>query len=498
MPILLLLVLIVAVLALVAWIIYLCSKQKEEPPASDWLAAADTFAVTWTLEAPPKPWEWEWDALAQSRVPFITHCPNNAEFLRRAQALGVRCFPYVQFYWGFDSVHGDPIHPAGNIYQGFNYASEDFKWRDVSGQPILRLPYGDGAGFKGDAYQVCQNIDGFATAIVNWVDHVMSLGADGVFIDCVSDSAAGCYGASVGKHVHQIPDPDPATPNISSQAYAALLKRVHDVVHAHHGLVIGNTWAHDRPVNDGERLTKLPASFWQEVDAGFLESYMYPVGKRDKDSSAWTDPLLDDTAWAAQWQEYLAIATPPAFQSGSLPILASTDINQYVCVARYAGPYPGLPADLIANIPDYGVYIGKRDYAFLSYATARLAGFLWNAATYVSHSSVADLYRLRLGRPLTPKLVAGQVHYRVFECGIVAVNADPAASAPLPNIGSGLWGAQPNLMVDAFIAGLPGRLFKNYSGGSDHYATFPPDQFQIPPISGRVYLFASDMIYLQT
>jgi hypothetical protein len=42
---------------------------------------------------------------------------------------------------------------------------------------------------------------------------------------------------------------------------------------------------------------------------------------------------------------------------------------------------------------------GVKEDAYFCYATARLAGFVWNGGVPLSHPDVAPLYRLRLGKP---------------------------------------------------------------------------------------------------
>src|SRR6266516_5831985 len=64
--------------------------------APDWLVDSESYAGG----CDPN----DWDALAQSKVAFITHCPVNRELFARCHALDIRCFPYVTFYQGFATV----------------------------------------------------------------------------------------------------------------------------------------------------------------------------------------------------------------------------------------------------------------------------------------------------------------------------------------------------------------------------------------------------------
>ena len=82
---------------------------------------------------------------------------------------------------------------------------------------------------------------------------------------------------------------------------------------------------------------------------------------------------------------------------------------------------------------------GTREDGFFCYASARLAGFVWSGGRSIAGSGVDELYRLRLGKPLTDEKEENGVHYRLFERGLVAVNPerDKAArftlDAPAPH-----------------------------------------------------------------
>src|SRR5437764_8935330 len=91
------------------------SVAQAEPPSKEWQARAQLAKEMTIGESAP---DWlvdsesyaggcdpnDWNALAQSKVAFITHCPVNRELFERCHALGIRCFPYVTFYQGFAIV----------------------------------------------------------------------------------------------------------------------------------------------------------------------------------------------------------------------------------------------------------------------------------------------------------------------------------------------------------------------------------------------------------
>ena len=99
-------------------------------PGPQWLRESESYAIGYEPAG--------WDALAQSKVKFITHCPINREFFARCHALGIRCFPYVTFYQGYasQSLQGVNLkdHPEfievdaqGNLKRSGFWESEDAK-----------------------------------------------------------------------------------------------------------------------------------------------------------------------------------------------------------------------------------------------------------------------------------------------------------------------------------------------------------------------------------
>jgi hypothetical protein len=171
------------------------------------------------------------------------------------------------------------------------------------------------------------------------------------------------------------------------------------------------------------------------------------------------------------------------------------------------------------------------DFAYLSFATARLFGFVWNGRTLLDTDSAAsnsapapELYRVRLGTALTNHIVDGhmRIHYRMFERGIVAVNPDGKEATF--TVGSKFWSAPltvspiavgpltvgpitvgpppgpPSHLVDLYSThrkldstpGTPGTPGAAVSAGVITEATAA---LTLPPLSGRVYLFAGEMTY---
>ena len=344
----------------------------------------------------------DWAALAQSKVSFITHCPVNRQFFERAHALGIRCFPYVTFYQG----------AAGQSYQGVNLSEHpEFIEVDEHGN-YRRTGFWDSEDYK-NHYTVCPNVQAYQDAMVAWVRKLLDDGADGVFIDNLS-SRAECYGPQFGKHKHLIGTSGKASAAEQNQAFALLLRRVREVIKQARpdGAVLGNSASP----------TTLPPEFWKYLDADMLESYICTWASNDR----WFD-------WQTHWDK------------------AGRDLQPYLKAGRQIQAL-----SYLGHTP-YGV----REDAFFCYASARLAGFVWNGGLPLSNPETALLYRLRLGRPLTDEREAGGIHYRVFERGLVAVNPDKQQAASF-TLGSD----------------IPSRrLVDLFGGGTKNWNEYAPNGF---------------------
>ncbi len=217
-------------------------QQNMGESAPDWLVNAETYATY--------NWRDTWNALAQSKVNFITHCPVNREYFARCRALNIRTFPYVTFFHanshgeasqGFTSVdlrkHPDwiEVDEKGNRKRSKFWVYEDMK----------------------NEYLVCPNSAGYQDAMVAHVRELMEMGADGVFVDVVI-ARESCFGPKFGAHQHLYDD--------QNHAYAMLLKRVREEIKKIRpdGALIGNSG----------NIAGLPPEFIRYMDADMLESYV--------------------------------------------------------------------------------------------------------------------------------------------------------------------------------------------------------------------------------
>jgi len=356
-------------------------------PAPAWLRDSESYGFGYSGN--------DWPSLAESKVKFVTHCPVNRDFFARCHALGIRCFPYVTFYQGC----------ATESYQNVNLKDRpDFIEVDAQGN-LKRTGFWESEDAK-NMYTTCPNVAAYQDAMVAWVERIMKLGADGVFVDNIS-SRAECFGPKFGKHEHLYGD--------QNHAYAMLLKRVRQLIKRYQpeGALI---------VNSASPLYT-PAEYWKYIDADMLESYICTWVSKER----WFD-------WKTHWHEQ-GIKLRPYIAAG-----------KQVQALSYLGHTP------------YGI----QEDALFCYATARLAGFVWNGG-FATQPEVAALYRLRLGKPLGEEVEEDGIYWRAFEAGLVAVNPDRKKEGFL-----------------ALKRPIPATRFCDLSGeGAEHWARYEPGGYAI-------------------
>jgi hypothetical protein len=213
-----------------------------------------------------------------------------------------------------------------------------------------------------------------------------------------------------------------------------LLHRVHRVVRKHKpdGRLLGNS---GDPLN-------VPPEFQRYIASDMLEDYICQPVTSQNPSGRTTDwrsgpPAITWDAAGRLLQAYLA-------RDKQILVISSIDISS-----------------------TYGV----AENAFLCYASARLAGFIWTCYSPASDdATVRKLFSLRLGKPFTAELTdpASGVNYRVFERGLVAVNPDTINDKSLT--------PQPPIVGSIFV---------------DVFAGASSSVLAVPKNSGRVFLFGA-------
>jgi len=415
---------------------------------------ASTYGNDWGVNG-----HFDWGPLAQSRFTFTTHCPIDKNFIDRCHQMGVRCFPYISFYFGPKLCTFGPI--TSNTYEGVDFSQhpEFFEWGpDLQPRPWVfgtGIPDGVGVFFpEPDPPYVpcvtCPNYLPYQEEMVAWVEYIMQQGADGIFVDNIVKRRH-CYAphAHIYTGVDSEPDPDLA----QNQAFTLLLSKIRAVVKSYqpNGLVLGNT---------GDPLGLITGQTWpafqQYLDSDCIEDYVCEGPRTDlwQNRLKWDDLGQQLQAYLAQGKQILAIS---GLQGTAQPGTFDTQL---------------------------------REDAFFCYCSARVAGLTWYGGP-MNAVEVGDLHRVRLGNPLGSETsdATGQVKYRVFEHGIVAINWDKTnahtfqpqnpvttAGAPIPPI--------PEFLYDLFAGGFT-NVDRNATDGL----------VQVPANSGRVFLFGASTDY---
>ncbi|MCC6442407.1 MAG: hypothetical protein IT210_03005 [Armatimonadetes bacterium] len=316
-------------------------------PGPKWLVESETYAIGVN----------DWDALAASKVAFATHVPINREYFDRLHALGIQALPYITLYQGF----------AYMKYEGVDLR-EHPEWIEVSEDGSLkRTGFWESEDAK-NMYTICPNTKGYQDAMVAWVEKIMELGADGVFIDNLGTRQP-CFGPKYGKHRHIHKD--------QNHAFAMMLRRVWQAIKRHKpdGAVLANS-AHP---------PSLPLEYWKYIDAEMLESYICTWVSKER----WMD-------WHKHWHE-MGNLLKPHLRAG-----------KQIQALSYVGFTP----------------FGVKEDSYFCYATARLAGFVWSGGGLQKGNPASLLYQIRLGKPLADEQESNGVYYRLFAGGMVAVNPE--------------------------------------------------------------------------
>jgi len=323
------------------------TSQSWGEPAPEWLRTSETYGEAVR----------DWRLLNESKWTFVTHVPHRREYLAALRRKGLRGFPYVTFYQDF----------LTRRFQGHRL-SEHLDWIEIDehGQ-WKRTGFWESEDAK-NMYCTCANVEGYVKSLLEYVEHLMDLGAGGIFLDNVHPNRA-CYGPQYGAHEHLY--------GTQVEAFTQLLRKAREVIR----------WKDPEGallINSADPAT-LPEPYWEFIDCEMAESYICTWVSTER----WGN-------WARDWNGLdRKIAGPLA-------------AGKQVCCLSYLGhtPYP------------------LKDDAFFCYASARLMNLIWTAGgDALAGDEGSILYRLRLGPPTGPEMAtSGGLHYRFFENGFVAVN----------------------------------------------------------------------------
>lgn len=359
-----------------------------------WLAESETYGFSGNLET-----------INGTTWKFITNSPHSAEFLGEARRRGVHAFPYVTFYQAQLAVN----------YQDFRLSEHpDWILINSSGR-WAPTGFWESEDAK-NMYCTCPNVEGYANAVLAYLETLMKRGASGVFLDNVHPNRE-CYGEKFGKHKHMF--------KTQLEAFADLMRRARELIKKYdpEGALL---------INSADPAT-LPAEFWPATDCEMSESFICTWVATDR----WGD-------WHKNWNG----------------LDKKVPAGKQICCLSYLGD---------------DTKHSFKDDAFFCYASARLMNYIWGAgydiAKVKDDRAVRTIAGLTVGQPTSPETVVGDVHYRLFRYGLVAVNpTDAEKKLELPG------GLPTSLLWDVYDE-------KEVAGDGDRITLTLPSQ------SGRVYLF---------
>lgn len=324
--------------------------------------------------------------LASAGVTVVTHIPATQAWINEAHQWGIKAMPYVSLYKVLDSSQGDPVedgmhfseHPFWkevNVYNPQTHVLEYPEWLLIGPDGQVRRPFDD-PNYPPYFQQSCCNHQSLINAYAQGVRNVMSLGADGVFVDNVHPSTT-CYGATLGIHTHDWPYLN------NAQCYKVALSNVYSAVKSYG---VGKYVMLNPGGPAGQYLPYGDSTMW--------ESFMWrnpydgqPPGPPEQ-ALRW-DPYTFDQlkAEAAQYR-------PQGEQSPSV------------------APLTYLPSE-----------ITMQENAFYAYSWARLAGLdQWTCKGPCGRDIQRRLYRVQTGVAVSDLIETGGGAYRQFENALIATN----------------------------------------------------------------------------
>ena len=294
-------------------------------------------------------------------VSMLSHVPHSRKAFEAAREEGVRAIPYVHF----TDIHTNYADQDVFIFQlpEILVMDSDGKW--------MHMPM-DGS-YRLQRFLTCANSPMYWKLSLDYIEKLMEMGADGVFIDNVSEREA-CmahrfdgirnpeFDDSHITHVHLFPD---AT---HDYAWGRMLQTIRDLV---------KSYGEDKVVvlNPG-----IDTPVQEHGDGGMWESFIYSwawEGRRH----TWED--VKNRAEDHQW--YL-------------------DAGRRIETRSY-----------LSSQRDE-----VKDDAFWAFSASRLVDFIWRAS--LTGTGAEALYQAHMGESFGRFTETDGVAYRVFENGIIVLN----------------------------------------------------------------------------
>jgi hypothetical protein len=365
-------------------------------------------------------------------IPLL-RAANTPESIRQAHRVGARAITYV-------SVMDTFIDGSGHQRLPFKKELAPILCLDERGR-FINTPMDN--SWRMTRFLVCNNNPLYVEQALGFVETMLDMGGDGLFIDNVGCPEE-CHGEGLhvgfsryGDIAAQIPGTELFDPAIAElpvhehiypdrshkYAHKRLLGRIWDVVKSRDS---DNVCI----LNLGTELDEF--GFGEEADGIMLESYIY--------SWAWKGRNLDFQQ-IREWADYYA----PYIASGG---------------SVYALPYPRDPATR------------DEDHCF-AYAAARLSGFFCETVPQSEQDPVLRLARADPGDPVGETCWLADHAYRLYQRGVVALNGSDQPKSIAVELPS----TCPNRLTDLFT-GRPVRC--------DGIA-----RLELPPQSGRAWVAAT-------
>jgi hypothetical protein len=353
------------------------------------------------------------DGASIQGVPLVSHVPVSEVAFKQAHQQGFRVIPYVHFT-DIHTVYADQdIFPFQ--HPEVLLRSEDGKW--------VHLPMDGTDRFY--RFLICTNNPTYCKLSLAYIKKIMAWGADGLFIDNVGRRHE-CFAPNFTKHdpefapyVHEHLFPE----NTNDYAFDRFLESVYKSV---------KSYGSDKIVllNSG-----IGTEFQKNGDCCMWESFIYSwawKGRRPEDS--WEK--IQERAAQNEW-----------YSKAGRRITALSTIDRTRTEAK--------------------------DDAFWAFSAARLVGFIWWA--HLKGTGAEMLYKVHLGKALSPLKNENGISSRVYEHGLVALNdstVDRTFELTLP---------------DSF---QQGRVLDIYNGSKSIPIRDKKVKLSVPANSARVHVSA--------
>jgi len=447
----------------------------------------------------------------------VKHAPLDANFISECHKLGIKCLCYITFSVGPPAVSITSQDPSlipsleSDTYMGVEFSSvwwEKALGGSVTTQAIKVVGVGIGLGTGGltGVPVPCCNTRSYVDAMLAWIDVIMGLGADGVFVDVVQLRHS-CYGdlesagnstphAHLYTHRSRIPELNPSDPadpfanwiaeavasgsqtlaeaqedagrqGAQNWAYTQLLREIRARIRRHKpdGAVVGNVGFPNYP---GQWMQWFQPYFDAVMIENFITFVEGPGVDREQEFGGLVTGFYNEispgrlAAWQPPGTPATVLEIPwPTMVTGNLR--PWVDSGHRLITLSWISNITTTPAN---KTPSSSYDVPAREDAFFTYGAAQLAGgSWWGGPVYFSSpdnpdTDFGDLHQIVLGRPVggfvefdsSGQVQAGEttppvVTVGVLERGVVALNWTNEPSPIVPGASQG----NPNLAGQARV-----------------------------------------------